>query len=668
MNIVLDNAQTECVNSNINQHLHIIAGPGSGKTATIIKRVCFLLQQGVAPKLIILTTFTNKAATEIKHRLAELVGSTLARQVCCNTFHSIGYKLLRDWYADNVPNHTPFTIIDDGEKNSFFMELLDSNKTRKLNRFQLARYILKVYNEYRGSYPRYIITDSVPYLTYEQVKYMCLQLDAHKQEFGLLDFNDILIWWCDNVHKLPKCNVFIVDEMQDCNNLQHCIIMKYYSQGAQITAVGDDAQSIYGWRGSKVEYIRTFPNYIEPVVSRTLVNNYRSSPAIVALSNKLLKHNRVCIQKQLVSMLPLNQTFGNTKPQLYVFNAGFPEEEQDLCTTIVNLIQTELNASRSCIMLSRCNNGVKKFQPTLTKNNIPYQQLNKDSLLRKQFVNVFVTALHAVFVPSLTDFAYEKILKLIPKIGPVRARGIINAVRTEMSVYAACYVSDSDETPIKLSWLKRFCAYKPDKSDVARSIAGLQQVYVECLEIIGGPGYDFSVCAQKCGRLLLNYLFPLILQHFNALTIDKEVMHEQLEAVVSVMQFFTCFEEFLNSIHLDTINQMSTEVLNEQEEELLKNNAEINTTETNYCQLGTIHSAKGLEFDTVLLYMEDRNVSQMCENEEEMRLLFVACSRARTRLVLLCSVQYIENINTLVQVCGKCIEPKNINAQYITMQ
>lgn len=632
----LDEVQLECVRSPIEQHLYILAGPGSGKTATMIHRVKYLIDNDIEPQSIIMNTFTRKAADEMRSRLEKLIGTARAREVKCNTFHSIGMQLMRrvmDY--EDLP-----TIVDDSEKRDFFKELL-SNNEKTNNRCKIHQQLLetkrqrgnatykiagdactnaaklmsKLYEEAYCQYPPATVFETIYGFNSGEINNMFGLYNQHKAISKLMDFSDVLYWWIENIHLSPHINQLIVDEMQDCNDVQYYLINQYRKRGTVVTVVGDDAQSIYGFRGGNVSLIRNFPENYNGIVVKKLTNNYRSTKPIVDFCNHLLSANGECIQKPMVSMH--GETDIDNLPHFYMFD-GY---DLDMMRQISDTCTTELQSGRSCAVLSRFNKSINIFEAMLVQRAIPCKLLKSKSLMDNKYVKCFLYAISLVFMPLCSrDSENDKLLRLLPTIGPVNAKRINNAVNTQLQVKRAL------EPEVKFSWVCAFVEL-PDENEYVKK---LQQLFKECLERVRAPDYRFEDVGPACAEALFAELKSYLVDQSKS-----PAPAYYFTALIEAMRLFPNFEQFINDSRVHGITVPNNEqVVAEMTSTLFADNQMVT--------LGSVHSAKGLEFDTVIV--ADTH-SYTYSSGEEKRVLFVACSRARSKLHIVYNTHGESNYN-----------------------
>ncbi|HMB01192.1 MAG TPA: ATP-dependent helicase, partial [Spirochaetota bacterium] len=290
-------------------HLLVMAGAGSGKTRVITSKIIHLIKnKGVPPYAILAITFTNKAADEMKTRVKEVLSSTDMRHLQVRTFHSFGAMLLRSFISHLPPYDSRFTIIDPGDQKKIIKSLAEKAvKTAQIN------FILQLISSWKNDflYPDAPFKSFAMYDTgskepgYYREWYKKYQ--DHLLKNNLLDFDDLIALPVQLSQKNSACNDYLksrwryvlVDEYQDTNTCQEKIIRLFYQNGATITAVGDDDQSIYSFRGADITNIRCFENNYKKSSVIQLEQNYRSTQSILDAANDVIAHNRRKYQKKL---------------------------------------------------------------------------------------------------------------------------------------------------------------------------------------------------------------------------------------------------------------------------------------------------------------------------------------------------------------------------------
>ena len=357
----------------------VIAGAGSGKTRVLTYKIAYLLQMGMKPWNILALTFTNKAAKEMKQRIGNLVGHELARSLNMGTFHSVFSRILRV-EAERIGYQSNFTIYDESDSRSLLKTIikemnLDEKKYKPAsvhNRISMAKnkLITPLLYQDNAQYIRQDVYNLTPdiYKVYESYQQRCKSANA-------MDFDDLLVltYQLFNDHEdirtkyAERFLYVLVDEYQDTNYAQQCIILQLTNEHQHICVVGDDAQSIYAFRGANIDNILNFQKIFPDAKLHKLEQNYRSTQRIVKVANSLIRHNSQQIQKDVYSK--------NDEGEKIVFKQAYSDKEEAaiVCNDIKRIRKTENCNYNDFAILYRTNSQSRSFEEALLKENIPYR-------------------------------------------------------------------------------------------------------------------------------------------------------------------------------------------------------------------------------------------------------------------------------------------------------
>ncbi|MBP8716593.1 MAG: UvrD-helicase domain-containing protein, partial [Akkermansia sp.] len=356
----------------------VIAGAGSGKTRTLTYRVAWLLDHGTDPWNILLLTFTNKAAREMTERVRSLIPLDLSR-LWSGTFHSIANRILRQ-HAEYLGYTPAFTIMDSDDRKSMIKSVVKSLKLdEKSTRFPKPEVLSSLFSlaDNEGANIRETLENAYPYLSnhLDAILEVHDQYVARKQETNSMDFDDLLL----NVVRLfqeqehlralygSRFQHILVDEYQDTNYLQSRLIDMLAREHGQLMVVGDDAQSIYSWRGADMENILSFTTRYPAAKTFKIETNYRSVPEILELSNAAIAANEVQIEKQLRSVRPT----GEMPPALVPLNDD-RMQAKFVVQRIRDLIEEGTDPSEIAV-LYRAHFHSMELQMELTRGEIPFR-------------------------------------------------------------------------------------------------------------------------------------------------------------------------------------------------------------------------------------------------------------------------------------------------------
>jgi len=614
----LNDVQREAV-MNYNGPSLIIAGAGSGKTRVLTYRIAYLLTQGISPGSILALTFTNKAAKEMKERIAQLVSENEARRLWMGTFHSVFSRILRS-EGEILGYPSNFSIYDTQDSKNvvrqIIKELMLDDKMYKpgdvYGAISSAKNSLITANLYEA-HTELVARDKA-------VK-RPLTADIYKMyaqrcfKAGAMDFDDILlntnILFRDHSEILDKYQRFfryiLVDEYQDTNVAQYMIVKKLAQQRNNICVVGDDAQSIYAFRGARIENILNFrkdyPNY----QMYKLEQNYRSTQTIVNAANTLIEKNKNRIPKVIFS--------NNAKGEcLKIFNVGTDQEEgYVVAASILDMKYNHQLSNKDFAILYRTNAQSRIFEEALRKRNIPYKIYGGLSFYERKEIKD-VLAYGRLLVNPKDDEAFRRVINF-------PARGIGDTTIGRLGAAANTAGISLWDTAIHAEQLAH---------DIAPAPRGKLHKFIS---FIGEH-------AEKQTTLdAYNLLYQLVKATGIMASLQVEKTPENISRMQNIDELLNGVREFVqeNSVNeeLVTLDQFLANV------SLLTNADNEKPEDNDKVTVMTVHSSKGLEFDVVYIVgMEETlfpsQMSIMSEHdvEEERRLFYVALTRARKNVFL----------------------------------
>jgi DNA helicase-2/ATP-dependent DNA helicase PcrA len=593
--------------------LLIIAGAGTGKTATLAHRVAWLVATGTDPGRILLLTFTRRAAAEMLRRVDQILErsgrelgrasapGSVARRIWGGTFHAVASRLLR-LHCDSVGLPRAFTILDRSDSEDLLNEeraaqgLADS-KTR----FPLKGTCLDIYSRCVNCQKPLaeVIETAFPWCRehVDALKGLFHAYVDRKESLAVLDYDDLLLYWHALLEKPESAQVIrarfdaiLVDEYQDTNALQAEVLKGLSPNGQGLTVVGDDAQSIYSFRAATVRNILDFPSQFPGATVIALERNYRSTQPILDATNAVMALAEEGFRKNLWT----DRKTG-LLPEL-VHCQDEAEQTQFVVTQVLRQRETGTPLKKQAILF-RAGHHSLDLELELARRNIPFQKYGGLRFIEMAHVKDLLAFLRAAENPRDT-LAGARMLQLIPGIGPKKAAQLLarlGEARGDFSV-----------------WLD----FSPP-----HQAGDVWQSFVEMMIGLSIPDAQNEAIASQVHRVRAFYA-PLLekrLDHPAARLRDLE----QLEIVAGR---FADRAEFLSDITLDppsTTQDFASDPLLDED----------------YVILSTIHSAKGLEWDSVfVIHAADGNIpSDMAtttqeEIEEERRLFYVALTRARDRL------------------------------------
>jgi DNA helicase-2/ATP-dependent DNA helicase PcrA len=589
--------------------LLVIAGAGSGKTNTLAHRVARLIQCGADPQRILLLTFSRRAATEMTHRAGSVLHRVLGLRGSqaptglpwAGTFHSIGARLLRE-YAGRIGLDASFTIHDRGDSEDLMgMVRHDIGLTQSARRFPLKGTCLSIYSRVvnSGDPLGLVLQGTFPWCNEWEAALKTLfgaYVDA-KQEQNVLDYDDLLLFWSEMAADPElgpelggRFDHVLVDEYQDTNRLQAAIITGMKPDGRGVMAVGDDAQSIYSFRGATVRNILDFPKqFSQPASTITLDRNYRSTQPILDASNAVIagaleRHAKTLWTDKVSTALP----------QL-VLIPDEAEQARWVCNRILAHREAGI-ALTSQAVLFRAASHSAALELELMRRNIPFVKFGGLKFLEASHIKDVLAVLRFAQNPS-GRMAGFRVAQLIPGIGPATAGKLLDAVGEAVEPVLA---------------VEQFAA-------PARSAADWQQ-FVALYRALRTPGLRWPADIE----LVKNWYLP----HLERMHDDAQVRAADVGQLAQLAGGYGTRETFLAEITLDP-------------PEATSDRAGPPLRDEDYVILSTIHSSKGQEWKSVHVLNvvdgcipSDMSSGNADDIEEERRLLYVAMTRAREHLQL----------------------------------
>lgn len=602
----------------------IVAGAGSGKTRVLTYKIAYLLEQGLPAYNILALTFTNKAAREMKDRVMRVVGPKACRALWMGTFHSVFSKILR-CEAESIGFTPQFTIYDTTDSKNVVKTIvkemglndkdykpgniqgLISNAKNHLITPQL--YKSDYYNSERDN------RRNIPMFAeiYERYCRRCRESNA-------MDFDDLLVYTAFLFKQRPdileryqeRFKYILVDEYQDTNTVQHNIVMSLAARNKRVCVVGDDAQSIYSFRGAEIENILGFQSCFDECRLFKLEQNYRSTQTIVNAANSLIAKNRNRIRKNVFSRLSVGD------PIKVISNYSDYEEGDFVARSIKNVVDRRYAAYEDIAILYRTNSQSRVIEEALRSKSIPYKIYGGLSFYQRKEIKDIIAYLRLTINPS-DEEALKRVINF-------PARGIGDT--TQQKLFAAIH-----ENP-----------------------------QIPALDIVAAPA-SFNLPVNKGTAAKLEN-FAEIIRKFVDMAADSDAygLTEQVILESGIMADVTSdtsvenlsrkdnINEFLNAVHEfcdKRVNEGNNDVsINDFLSEVSLLTDQDNSNEIpDAVTLMTVHASKGLEFAHVYIVGMEENLfpSMMVETEreleEERRLFYVAITRAKER----CTITYAKS-------------------------
>ena len=582
--------------------LLIIAGAGTGKTRTLVYRVAHLIERGVKAERILLLTFTRRAAQEMLSRAERLVGST-SKRVQGGTFHATAHRLLRR-YGQAAGLAKDFTIMDQGDSTDLMqLSRAQLGYAAKVKRFPKKETLQYVYSRHlntgisiedivRDSYPQF-----VDYL--EDFGKIYADYTRRKQDRNLVDYDDLLLFWALLVEAAPELakkisgmyDHILVDEYQDTNILQARILRGMCSSHSNITVVGDDAQSIYSFRGANFRNILDFPKQFAGATTVTLEQNYRSTQPILSVTNTLISRAAERFTKNLWT----ERTGGETP---WLVAARDEQQQTQFVVDRILELHEEGTPLREIAVLFRAGYMSADLEIELTNRKIPFEKWGGLKFLEAAHVKDVLAFLRILENPR-DEVSWYRLLLLLPGIGDATARAAID------SMIAAAWESTS------------FGRYNPPPRARAAHAA-----LVSLLDgLRSAPVVDVAQVSADIARVRL--LYDTILRERYDRVEPRLADLDQLQIIAAG---YPDRATFLSALALEP--PQATQDLPGGSKE-----------DDDCLVLSTAHSAKGKEWDAVFViwavdgwFPSARCLNSDEETEEERRLMYVALTRPRNYL------------------------------------
>jgi DNA helicase-2/ATP-dependent DNA helicase PcrA len=589
----------------------VIAGAGSGKTRTLTYRVAYLLEQGIPAERILLLTFTNKAAGEMMRRISDLLGHEL-RSLWGGTFHSIGARVLR-LHAEVLGYQKDFTILDRDDAQDLIKACMaDAQIDKKDKRFPKPAVLNEIFSLAANTHQttEKLVDGQFSYFSkfVTQIADLAKHYTARKRATNAMDFDDLLALWLkllqDNAEVREqyqrRFQFILVDEYQDTNKLQSDLIDLLAAKHHNVTVVGDDAQSIYAWRGANFANILEFPERYPGAKVFKIETNYRSTPEILNVANAAIAANVNQFAKELA---PARKS--GVKPALVACqDAG--QQAAFIAQRTLELRDEGVSLNNVAV-LYRSHFHALELQLELTRQQIPFSITSGIRFFEQAHIKDATAYLKFVANPR-DEISFKRLVQLIPGIAAKGADKLWQSFQNEIQ-------TQKSKTPIAVA-LQDSIARVPKKAVLnwAQFTATISQLE------------DATVrkSAAKMLRLVMDAGYDDYLKETYA---NYERRLEELQELAEFAFQFGSVEEFLTQLALLTNVEAEDDNAVRDDVEKLK--------------LSTIHQAKGLEFDAVFVIMlcdgmfpSTRSMESNEGEEEERRLFYVAITRAKNELYL----------------------------------
>ncbi|MBF13745.1 MAG: DNA helicase II [Legionellales bacterium] len=593
--------------SNHTDNLLVLAGAGSGKTRVLVYRIAWLVQQcGVSPNEILAVTFTNKAASEMRHRIERLLSGQMRGYMWLGTFHSICHRMMRHHHElFGLP--AAFQIMDQDDQQRLLKKIhKDLNLTESRWPVKKSQQFINQAKE-KMLRSDQVATESNPFI--ETLATVYQQYEAICRRSALVDFNELMLAVYEKLHEneaflnlyRQRFKHILVDEFQDTNQLQYAWVQLLSTESNRVMVVGDDDQSIYSWRGADLTHVFSFERDFLPVKVIRLEQNYRSTQTILSAANAVIGHNVNRMGKEL-------WTAGGEGEKIQLYHAHHEYDEADF---LVGEIQRWFSGGGNydeVAVLYRSNAQSRVIEEVFARQQIPFRVFGGLRFFDRAEIKDVLAYLRLI-INRCDDAAFERIINHPPRgIGQVSLTLLRNhAKRMEMSMWDAMthLLNDNQVSGRSQHALCRF---------------------IELIESLAGQLAGMTSISEFAQQVIEQVA---LVSHYRSEPGDRgEFRVENVEELVSAMARYKTEQSgcdalglFLSDVVLDVGQDASAS--------------------DNGVRLMTLHSAKGLEFKLVLLIgMEEGLFPHKMSSfdpdqvEEERRLCYVGMTRAMQRLVL----------------------------------
>ena len=598
----------------------VIAGAGSGKTRVLTYKIAYLLENGYNPWNILALTFTNKAAREMKERIARQVGEQRARYLWMGTFHSVFSRILRA-EASHIGFTSQFTIYDSADSKSLLRSIIKEmgldEKTYKPGSVQ-AR-ISNAKNHLVS--PSGYATNKEAYEADAAVKMPAIR-DIYSRywercrQAGAMDFDDLLVYTYILFRDFPEVlaryreqfRYVLVDEYQDTNYAQHSIVLQLTKENQRVCVVGDDAQSIYSFRGADIDNILYFTKIYPDTKVFKLEQNYRSTQTIVRAANSLIEKNERQIPKEVFSEKERGEAIG-------VFQAYSDVEEGDIVTNKIAQLRREHDYGYSDFaILYRTNAQSRVFEEALRKRSMPYKIYGGLSFYQRKEIKDIIAYFRLVVNPN-DEEAFKRIINYPARgIGDTTVGKIIKAA-TDNNVSLWTVLCDPITYGLTIN------------KNTHTKLQGFRELIEQFMtEVAEKNAYEIGTAIIRQSGIIND-----VCQDNSPENLSRK---ENIEELVNGMNDFCAMRQEEGNTNVSLIDFLS-------EVSLLTDQDSDKEGDGEKVTLMTVHSAKGLEFRNVFVVGLEENLfpSGMAGDspramEEERRLFYVAITRAEEHCFL----------------------------------
>jgi len=610
--------------------LLVIAGAGSGKTRTLTYRVAYLLENGIDPRNILLLTFTNKAAREMLNRVANLLPVD-ASGLWGGTFHSVGNRILRR-HGSALGYSSGFTIMDrEDQKDLINTVIASAGIDPKEIRFPKGDVLAEIFSFVVNTEKALedLLAEKFPYFLplLEKIRDVHDRYEKKKKATNSMDFDDLLektlslLQQHERIREVYRrqFQFILVDEYQDTNKIQADLVDLLAGDHRNVMVVGDDAQSIYSWRGANFKNILEFPKRYPDAQVFKIEMNYRSVPEILEVANAAIAANVQQFRKNLSA----TRESKVLKPALVALNDG-AEQAQFVAQRILELRDEGVDLNEIAV-LYRAHYHALELQLELSRRGIPYQITSGIRFFEQAHIKDVTAFIRFVANPR-DEVAFNRMVKLLPGIGNRTAENLWRTWESRAVVPRLRGDPGSEETSASAGVIPQARDYSFGERLLALNVpAKSKKMWTQLAHTLdeiasgGQPNPPSEMITSVVEAIYDDYAkvnFP-----------NYELRREDLDQLAVFARQFKDVHEFLSQLAL--ISNVDAEA------------APVQTSDKEAVNLSTVHQAKGLEFHTVFviwltdgMFPSSRSLTAREALEEERRLFYVAITRARDELYL----------------------------------
>ncbi|MCS7206059.1 MAG: UvrD-helicase domain-containing protein [Leptospiraceae bacterium] len=625
----LNQEQWEAVHS-IEGPVLVFAGAGSGKTRVIVHRIQNMIEKGIPPQSIVAVTFTNKSAKEMKKRLSQILPKKNLRGMVVSTFHSLGNKILQS-EIEIIGYRRPYTIFDQEDKIQILKNIY---KELKLNDDGIdddyILYLISLIKNSNLKIETWLYQNGFLVRNLDEDTFLKIYKKYHEYLLSLnaIDFDDLILLPLRMFSQYPvvlekyqkRYKYFLVDEFQDTNPLQYAFLRLLVGDRKNVCVVGDDDQSIYGWRGADVSIIQNFKKDYPHAKIIILNKNYRSTQIIIDAAYSLIKNNLNRVDKKIISM---NKMGGKIK---IIECYDEKEEAEKVAEIILKKITREKRNAGDFAILFRTNYQARPFEVELRKRGIPYQVVGGYRFFDRKEVKDLLAYLRAIANPH-DEISLLRIINF-PK------RGIGESTIKKIHEFIIEYETTNQE---KLSFYQAL-QFMVQNEELFQNLQKQILAIKEFLELLETYRKEFAI-SRSLSQTLRKLIQELKLEEEYQKEEKEEVAKAKIYNLSEIVNMLAYFEEEWDEVQPPSLFDFLSRV------SLLSSDSEVEDIQKGRVQLLTLHLSKGLEFPVVFLcgmnekiFPSERALLETNDEnrslEEERRLCYVGITRAKEELFL----------------------------------